>query len=58
MTQTIRTQRLRSPHALLAFLGLSVVGAGAAALSYGHAEAAGETLWREGTGTTVVNWQP
>jgi S1-C subfamily serine protease len=54
MTQTIRTQRLRSPHALLAFLGLSVVGAGAAALSYGQAEAAGETLWREGTGATVV----
>ena len=53
MTQTIRTQRLRSPHALLAFLGLSVAGAGAAALS-GRAEAAGETLWREGTGTTVV----
>lgn len=52
--KTIRTQRLRSPHALLAFLGLSVVGAGAAALSYGHAEAAGETLWREGTGATVV----
>ncbi len=54
MTQTIRTQRLRSPHALLAFLGLSVVGAGAAALSYGQASAAGETLWREGTGATVV----
>ena len=50
---TIRTQRLRSPHALLAFLGLSVVGAGAAALS-GRAAAAGETLWRDGTGTTVV----
>ncbi len=53
MTQTIRTQRLRSPHALLAFLGLSVAGVGAAALS-GRAEAAGETLWREGTGATVV----
>lgn len=54
MTQTIRTQRLRSPRALLAFLGLSVVGAGAAALSYGQASAASETLWREGTGATVV----
>ncbi len=52
---TIRIQRLRSPKALLAFLGLSVVGAGAAALGHiGDAEAAGETLWREGTGTPVV----
>lgn len=52
--KTIRTQRLRSPQALLAFLGLSVAGIGAAAVNYGRAEAAGETLWREGTGTPVV----
>lgn len=52
---TIRTKRLRSPQALLALLGLTVVGGGAAALSFvGHAEAAGETLWREGAGTPVV----
>ena len=51
----IRIQRLRSPQALLAFLGLTVVGGGAAALSFaGQAEAAGETLWRDGTGTPVV----
>ncbi|HEY0136824.1 MAG TPA: trypsin-like peptidase domain-containing protein [Nannocystis sp.] len=53
--KTIRIQRLRSPQALLAFLGLTVVGGGAAALGHiGSAEAAGETLWREGTGTPVI----
>lgn len=52
---TIRTQRLRSPHALLAFLGFSVIGGGAAALGYiGHAEAADGALWHEGVGTPVV----
>ncbi len=58
---TIRIQRLRSPQALLAFLGLTVVGAGAAAIGHiGSAEAAGETLWREGTGAPVVtdNYEP
>ncbi len=52
---TIRIQRLRSPHALLAFLGFSVIGSGAAALGYiGQAEAADGQLWREGAGTPVV----
>ena len=52
---TIRIQRLRSPRALLAFLGLTVAGGAAAVLGHvGSAEAAGETLWREGTGTPVV----
>ena len=58
---TIRIQRLRSPQALLAFLGLTVVGGGAAALAHvGSAAAAGETLWREGTGVPVVtdNYEP
>jgi len=58
---TIRIQRLRSPQALLAFLGLTVVGGGAAALSHiGSAAAAGESLWREGTGVPVVtdNYEP
>ncbi len=53
--KTIRIQRLRSPQALLAFLGLTGAGAGAAAVSCGRAEAAGEgSLWREGTGSAVV----
>lgn len=50
--KTIRTRRLGRPLALLAFLGLSVVGTGVAVV--GHAAAAGEQLWREGTGTPVV----
>lgn len=56
--KTIRTRRLSSPRALLAFLGLSIMGVGAAAL--GQAEAAGEQLWREGTNTPVVanNFDP
>jgi len=57
---TIRTRRLRSPQALLAFLGLSFIGTGAAVMSWvGPAEAAGEQLWREGTNTSVVaNFDP
>ena len=52
---TIRIQRLRSPHALLAFLGFTVIGSGAVALGYiGQAEAADGQLWREGAGTPVV----
>lgn len=55
MRETIRTKRLRSPQALLAFLGLSTLGGAAFALGCsGTAEAAGEKLWREGTGTPVV----
>jgi serine protease Do len=55
-TSPLRSRRLRSPQALLAFLGLSAVGGAAVAFGYtGHAEAAGETtLWREGTGAPVV----
>lgn len=52
---TIRTRRLRSPQALLAFLGLSTVGGAALAFGTGHAEAAGEKLWREGNGAAVVS---
>ena len=53
---TIRIQRLRSPHALLAFLGFIVIGSGATALGYiGQAEAADGALWREGAGTPVVS---
>ena len=58
---TIRTRRLHSPLALLAFLGLSIVGGGAAILgNAGAAEAAGESLWREGNNTPVVgnNFDP
>jgi serine protease Do len=52
---TIRIQRLRSPHALLAFLGFTVIGSGAIGLGYiGQAEAADGALWREGAGTPVV----
>lgn len=60
---TIRSRRLRSPQALLAFLGLTTIGGAAVALSYhDHAEAAGEvaaantggSLWREGSGAPVV----
>ncbi|MBL9106609.1 MAG: trypsin-like peptidase domain-containing protein [Myxococcales bacterium] len=55
MTKTIRTRRLRTPQALLVFFGMSALGAGASAVScIGQAEAAGETLWREGTGAPVV----
>jgi serine protease Do len=54
--KTVRTRRLRSPSALLVFLGMSLMGSGAAALScVQNAEAAGEQLWREGTGTPVVS---
>lgn len=50
-----RIHRLRSPQALLAFLGLTVVGGGAVALSQvAQADAADGTLWREGTGAPVV----
>src|SRR5690349_50207 len=60
---SIRSRRLRSPQALLAFLGLTTIGGAAVALSYhNHAEAAGEVaaantgsaLWREGSGAPVV----
>ena len=60
---SIRSRRLRSPQALLAFLGLTTIGGAAVALSYHtHAEAAGEvaaantgaSLWREGSGAPVV----
>lgn len=56
---TIRSRRLRSPQALLAFLGLSAVGGAAVALSYNEAVAAGEVTsadrpWREGNGAPVV----
>lgn len=59
---TIRSRRLRSPRALLAFLGLTAVGGAAVLLSSGEAEAASEAtsaattgkLWREGNGAPVV----
>ena len=55
MTKTLRTRRLRSSGALLAYLGISGLGAVAAAIGCsGEAEAAGEKLWREGTGAPVV----
>ncbi|MBZ5709811.1 trypsin-like peptidase domain-containing protein [Nannocystis pusilla] len=58
-SSTIRSRRLRSPQALLAFLGLTTLGGAAVALSTNHAEAAGEvaaanSLWREGSGAPVV----
>lgn len=56
-TSTIRSKRLRSPQALLAFLGLSAAGGVASAFGcVGQAEASpGESLWREGTGAPVVS---
>lgn len=52
---TIRSRRLRTPQALLAFLGMSAAGGAAIAFGCaGAAEAAGEKLWREGTGAPVV----
>lgn len=52
---TLRTRRLRSPGALLAYLGITAAGSFAAALGCsGQAEAAGEKLWREGTGAPVI----
>jgi serine protease Do len=55
-TSTLRSRRLRSPQALLAFLGLSAVGGAAVAFGYHSAAeaAAGEALWREGTGAPVA----
>ena len=52
---TIRSRRLRTPQALLAFLGMSAASGAAIAFGCaGAAEAAGEKLWREGTGAPVV----
>lgn len=54
-TSTLRSRRLRSPQALLAFLGLSAAGGAAVAFGVaGPAEAAGDKMWREGTGAPVV----
>lgn len=62
-SSSIRSRRLRSPQALLAFLGLTTIGGAAVALGYhDQAEAADDppaataasTLWREGSGAPVV----
>ncbi len=52
---SVRSRRLRSPSALLAFLGMSAAGSAAFAFGcVGSAEAAGDKMWRDGTGTPVV----
>jgi serine protease Do len=54
-TIPFRTRRLRTPRALLAYLGLSAVGGAAVAFGCQDADAAGDKLWREGNGAPVVS---